>query len=224
MWFLLSFALGAAASLTDEDIDRAVRRVPGAAFRGHDLAAANVRLNERLRARGQRFKACGAFSHDELRTVQRRLYELTNDTLLSVYPEHDGRAPRFSSLAELDAHHASFKAMDASADAGALRDGLCTEAVMMFVHHLSEAARRDLSETLPLLPEAHAPAETPVVAAETAAQLSCQQCHTGLVEEQWANATLPPPIENRGRVCDYQHVAARDAGLGARRVRSRNRA
>jgi len=115
------------------------------------------------------------------------LFLLGDDALRAIYAPEDGRAPRFSSVAELEAHWEGLQNKGADPDVR-VRDGHCHEAVMWYVHHLSEdgqaAFQSNASLALPLLPLADHTARADGSAAHTAysSSVTCQKCHVGGID------------------------------------------
>ena len=233
---LLALAIGSLTA-SDADLARAATRVPGAGYRGHSFSAMSTVLNAHLTRKAREvFQSCDTFSVSELRTLQRRLVDLAEPSLLALYPLDDGR-----SATHVDALEQRWEWIDALAGArdavldAVHRDGLCHGVVLSWVHHIGEGDRQSLLSArgtrLPLLPtkrhempsmeeqaaSPQAAASAPAVAAVYSAYesaVSCQQCHTGNVTAKWRNASLPPPLpvdtthpgRERLRSCDFQNV------------------
>jgi hypothetical protein len=93
-------------------------------------------MNDHLKAKSQTTKACEDLSLPELRSTLKAMFLLGDDALKAIYAPEDGRAPRFSSVSELEAHWEELGNAGADSDVR-VRDGHCHEAVMWYVHHLS---------------------------------------------------------------------------------------
>lgn len=231
--FLLFLAAGDACSQGSgrcplADLQRAKEKVPRAPWKGRTFGEMASVLNEALRSGGSAVKDCMEWSAEELVQLQRRLFAEAEPALLEVYQAtNDGRSRRFTSLADLEQHWARLNASVAVSGQPELlrvrRDGLCHETVMWWVHHLPSAAQSRLRAAglvVPSLPtQRHGRGSAPHVAEagvhdEYEQQVSCQQCHTGKIEDpEWQDATLPAPLpvdkEHPGRErlahCDFQN-------------------
>jgi len=215
---------------TTADLHRAATKVPSAPYRASGFAAMGARLNAHLQAiPGIRTTSCDNFTVPELQGLAQILYTRARPELLALYAlQRDPRERSHASLgnlqktwAVLDGHVARYPALRPIQ-----RDGFCHEAVMWFIHHLSEYDRSLLASqiTLPLLPtkrhqmitntaDAASHIAHQAVHADYETKVSCQQCHSGPVSANWVNATLPPPLpvdpvhpgRERQRSCDYQN-------------------
>lgn len=117
------------------------------------------------------------------------IFALASRELLTIYAlGHDPRQRAHTNITELRSVWAAINSLvEGIADPGVhavQRDGLCHEAVMWFVHHLSEHHRAELAQqiTLPLLPpQRHALAHTTAAHAQVAKDYESkeryQQCH-----------------------------------------------
>jgi hypothetical protein len=142
------------------DVTRARQKIPRSRFRGSTLKGAMSSLNEMLlEYPGLETSACESFNLTALLGIQRTLFHARNPALQRIYAEaKDNRELRYTSLTELDAAQREQHAAAGSNQhlVSMMRDGLCHELVMMYVHHLSESARSESFAkdfTLPLLPE-----------------------------------------------------------------------
>jgi hypothetical protein len=145
---------------TRSDVTRARQKIPRSGFRGSSLKGAMASLNEKLLEQpGLATAACESFNLTDLLGVQRTIFHARNPALQRIYSEaQDNRKLRYSSLPELDSAQREQHATVGSSPhlVNMMRDGLCHELVMMYVHHLSESARTEMSSQdfkLPLLPE-----------------------------------------------------------------------
>mmetsp|Transcript_4856 Transcript_4856/g.8674 ORF Transcript_4856/g.8674 Transcript_4856/m.8674 type:complete len:486 (-) Transcript_4856:93-1550(-) len=237
VWRALASLLVACAWASPKaDLKRARQKIPREQWRGHDFQSMNARLNAQLRSSGHCLQDCSQWTTPELQQLLRQISKAAEKELLAVYAAAgDPRHQRFSSTAELENHWAF---LDAGVDDEIVeemrRDGLCHEAVMWWVHHLSGETQQKLSAKgvkIPSLPERlHAApgGEAHAVYKEYQHQVSCQQCHTGkIAQPEWQNATLPKPLpedkthpgRERQRACDYQNQppCGPCEGLGGRR-------
>eukprot|EP00927_Polykrikos_kofoidii_P060690 TRINITY_DN55616_c0_g1_i1.p1 TRINITY_DN55616_c0_g1~~TRINITY_DN55616_c0_g1_i1.p1 ORF type:complete len:509 (-),score=61.95 TRINITY_DN55616_c0_g1_i1:78-1604(-) len=213
------------SSANQGDLRRARTKVPRHDFRGSSAREAATVLNGHLkRIGGLASRECANFSIEELRTsVHERLLWLTTPHLNAIYTlAKDPRKLLTTSLAGLRAEWAVVDGHLTSAPhlEMVVRDGMCHEAVMWFVHHLPSAVQRELighgDFALPLLPPVLHKASPESSDADKAImtnynqKVSCQQCHSGLVE---GDASLPPPLPvdkespgmERLRSCDFQN-------------------
>jgi len=105
-----------------------------------------------------KLQACSSFTHEELNNVVRQMWTHFSDELQQAYAvaRNDLRLRRENSL---DDYERRWSAEDAqflqNADsAEALREAKCAEVLMLWVHHLPQAAKKALqSIALPSLPE-----------------------------------------------------------------------
>lgn len=184
------------------DLKRARHRIPRAGWKGDSFAHMSELLTAKLSGLGHQVRQCKDWRVAELEELQRRLFQESDQELLDIYSQaQDNRRLRFHTLSTLEAHWQKLRA--ASAGSRPLiemrRDGLCHEAVMWAVHHLTAERLAHLKLqglVLPSLPVAqhgapHASAahEHHTVHAEYQQQVSCQQCHTGALFP--LNATIP---------------------------------
>merc|ERR1719271_732197 len=231
------------------DLKRAKQRIPRTAWKGDSFAKMGILLTSKLVDGGHRIRPCGEWTADELQQLLRRLFNASDKELIAIYDSaQDNRKQRFKSLASLEAHWAEVDtASDADEQLGEIRrDGLCHEAVMWAVHHISASTLQRFrveGVSLPSLPVVrHAePAEDKfsdderakahqTVHREYQRQVSCQQCHTGtIVDPHLQNASLPGPHDfpadkehrARGRLrrCNFRFepLCGPCEGLGGRR-------
>eukprot|EP00929_Paragymnodinium_shiwhaense_P077242 TRINITY_DN39779_c0_g2_i1.p1 TRINITY_DN39779_c0_g2~~TRINITY_DN39779_c0_g2_i1.p1 ORF type:complete len:503 (+),score=129.20 TRINITY_DN39779_c0_g2_i1:96-1604(+) len=233
----LSLACTTGHAAAPADLKRAKQKVPRAAWKADGFAGMSRVLTKHLEKIAHSVTPCAEWSLEELQQLQLRLREATNGDLAAIYEmTDDRRRHRFGSSEELREHWAALA--DAVAGAGhageeaalrsVRRDGLCHEVVMSWAHHLTETARDELRAAelvLPSLPEqqhvrpAAASSAAHKVHDEYAAQVSCQQCHTGTIHDpHWANATLPQPLpldkEQPGRERQYACTYLNDPPCG----------
>lgn len=192
-------SVAVALSASDADVLRAQTRRPRDHYRGQgSLADANRVLNGQLTAALHLdTRACELFNATALQELHHVLYGAADQTLLQVYAEaQDNRRLLYSSP---EAMQASFDELNAAV-AGrpelhdVLRDGLCHQAVMWFIHHLPRTTQEELTAvglTLPLLPlgdhtsargrrldqDAEGAAAEEMVLRSYKAYATCQACH-----------------------------------------------
>jgi len=174
---------------TPKDLTRAAQKVPGASYSGSNFSDAMSGLNAVLKADPELdTRSCDTFSLEELHAVQRVLFEARTPELQKVYSAaKDTRNLAHHTSAELEAEQAAVLQFVASHPelATMVRDGVCHEAVMWYVHHLSEPIQHEVKQfvVLPRLPEAyHAKPQLTSQTAEEgykryASQVSCAVCH-----------------------------------------------
>jgi hypothetical protein len=178
---------------TASDLKRARAKVPRATHKGSSFGTMSAKLNGFLKTYPET-KECSEWTAKELQQFQIMMLMMRSPEFDDVYQsgadrrklrgdehEHGARWERVSRMAsELGE---KYEAMH--------RDGHCHEAVMQFVHHISEPARQKLAALIavPLLPYAshgdQCAGESHDVCTEYLNQVSCQDCHQ--------ESTAPPP-------------------------------
>ena len=208
---LLLLSASASSSLPSScDLQRARQWTPRGGYQGRGgLASANRQLNKHLLNHPHlASKPCERFATTEVRAVLRRLFASSSPELRAVYSDKDGRRARYASLSEMEAE---WKRLDAVAGGDArVRDAHCHEAVMWFVHHITQEEQRRLRATLvlPLLP-----ARDHTIQGERAmrdhagrfydSRVTCQDCHIGGLDDGPARPKhLPRTARERSRSCD----------------------
>lgn len=137
---------------------RARTKVPRADKTGDTFKGTMAQLNKVLtRDLELSSERCEAFTVEQLHEIQKELFAARSPALQEVYLGHDNRALQYASLAHLVGKHKEQVEAAATSPVGTMiRDGLCHELVMMYVHHLTESARTALKSgafMLPRLPE-----------------------------------------------------------------------
>jgi len=191
-----------AASPSGSDLKRARTWRPRAEYQGHgNLASANAKLNQHLQKRGGlRTKACEAFSADDARATLKALFRARSEELIAVYPKGDGRHPAYGSEAEMEKH---WEELPRDED-GRQRDAHCHEAVMWFIHHLTEPAQALFAEQheLPLLPaREHSTKGEDAVTKLYASKVTCQKCHVGGIDSLGVPEVAPTTAQAKARRC-----------------------
>eukprot|EP00928_Gymnodinium_smaydae_P055628 TRINITY_DN3912_c0_g1_i1.p1 TRINITY_DN3912_c0_g1~~TRINITY_DN3912_c0_g1_i1.p1 ORF type:complete len:532 (-),score=66.51 TRINITY_DN3912_c0_g1_i1:289-1812(-) len=173
------------------DLLRARRKKPRAEIAGSSFPDAMTKLNRILRAeKGLATKACADFSLEALHEVQHEIFAARSPALQELY-KGDRRSLPYNSASELsEAHQERVLRGRARPDlVNKMRDGLCHELVLMYMHHLSEAARIEIRTghfQLPLLPEGDLHASPAAEAADDhdkaahadySSKVSCAICH-----------------------------------------------
>ena len=177
------------------DEKRARQKKPGSAYRGDSFREMSKTLNGWL-ARSVpngSAKSCAEFSAQELQDLQVLLYYAKDDGLDKVYREAGDNRQMQSTLEDLLVQWDMLNKLTENdhAQKEIQRDGHCHEAVMWFVHHLNEDARKVLTETpgivLPLLSEDSHIGECSERASDDAhactkymEQVTCASCHSNV--------------------------------------------
>jgi len=172
------------------DLRRAKQPKPSKAFVGDDFEATMKKLNAVLtNDQALTTRSCHDLTLPELHETQRALFDARTPQLDAIYDDSkDTRRMAHRSLMELVSAHAKNEKMihERPDLVPKTRDGLCHEAVMWYIHHLTADARQDIKQRLllPLLPLVQHP-EPDVVADATSKdthkrytdQVSCAICH-----------------------------------------------
>ena len=141
----------------------------------------------------------------DLRKLQTWLYKLADPQLTAVYAEsQDERRERHDSIETLTAHWENLQSNVTSWASRVLRDGLCHEVVMRFVHHTTEAVQSSLLRspgfwlsTLPTERHVHGKHTNDVaVLKEYVALTGCQSCHSRLVPLSGVSADCASTLES----------------------------
>ena len=145
-------------SASAADLTRATRPKPGAHAKGDTVSSAMALLNRQLLREAQlTTRPCDEWSVSELHAVQRELLAARSFDMQEVYDKAaDRRALPYQDGEALAAAHSEQRGGLRQATLPFVRDGLCKETVMMYIHHLADSARRELKAggfVLPLLPE-----------------------------------------------------------------------
>lgn len=212
-------ALLSSGATAIDDLKRARAKVPRMEYRSdipHDIGQ---KLNAHLRRSHPNVKPCYQWSSADLQELQASLHARVEDAHNAIYQEtSDNRALRFRSLQEHQAHWAEMNQLVKGHRllTEMQRDGHCHDAVMWWVHHLSESSRSQLSNvTIPSLPlvewrepiAEEGPAAERLYKAHYSPSSTCLACHGGGLP--WQNPdNEPPPLprqvngKDRQRRCD----------------------
>jgi len=179
---------GAEAEVTQDDLRRARSKVPRDAYRGADHVGMSAVLNRWLNNSKAETKECKSWSVAELRDFIRLMHHLRHDGFDDIYTK---TADKRSIKTDFEQNWQSLDAAQESAGQPDLvhvhRDGLCHEAVMLYMHHLTEEVREAFGRAtpVPLLSEkAHSRnGHGPSVTTEATFKLyeehvSCASCHS----------------------------------------------
>jgi len=180
------------------DMERAVNKVPRLDFKGSGVAhmahTLNTHLHRMAANGGVHLRRCEDMEHAELHALRLQLVRASHPGFQALYESaEDNRRYRFAGEAELMAEYAQQAQMVATAPALApvLRDSMCRESVMWYVHHLRAEEKRELASSsfvLPTLPEGELfpepavvqsnPTESKAVYQSYNDSLQCTTCHS----------------------------------------------
>lgn len=178
-------------------------RIPRHAYRGADIIDTTSVLNAHLLRDGVAVSQCSSFQFRDLVALLTRLAQIASPDLNHIYKAAgDGRALRNTSAQLLAAQWAAEVTASEHENAhhglaSLTTDGLCNEAVMMWVHQLTTETRnvlrngRDEGFVLPLLPpfanHDDARLAHPDAARAYDERTPCRTCHVGSAHEpsQW---------------------------------------
>jgi len=180
---------------SSKDLKRAKQPKPGKGFAGASFRESMQSLNRVLtNIDSLTVKNCSEFSLDELHATQLTLFNARSPALDNVYSgASDTRRMVHEHLASMqNDHQQQVREAEQSDLASKVRDGVCHETVMWYVHHLTETARQEVHThiVLPLLPEVQHVNLAP--GAEDAAQnvherynaqISCAICHVSAADD-----------------------------------------
>jgi len=160
------------------DLKRAKQPKPSKAFTGASFTGAMGHLNNILKAdKTLATKECKEFSTAELQEVQNILFASRSPSLDVVYQNADDTRKMAHDLASLQDEQLRHRNLE-GADREMMHDGACHEAVMWWVHHLSEKTRQSLKKEiqLPLLPSKQHQGSGDLHQ-RYSQQVSCAVCH-----------------------------------------------
>jgi len=213
----------AGATVPSSDLKRARTKVPRDQYRAEHPYDMGKALTGHLKLAHSNTKPCHQWTPAELQELQAKLHGLREETHNQIYGEtRDNRALRFPNIEEYQAH---WKEITQVAESNPFlvemqRDGHCLEAIMWWVHHLSEKTRAKLDHlVLPTMPltewrepiEEEGLAATKVYKAHYNPSSTCLACHGGGMP--WQNPDVePPPLprqvngKDRQRRCDEYYT------------------
>lgn len=170
-------------SIVKKDLSRAQNPIPGHDFRGKTFFETSTILNEVLKANGVKTRECSEWSAEELQTLQRSLYHLRNENFNEIYAKKSDPREIKGNINWKD-HNELAEKTDLQ---HVQRDGHCHEAVMWFIHHLTEEMKKTLIEQtvyIPLLaygrhvcPD-NATSDEQKVYQNYKEQVTCADCHS----------------------------------------------
>lgn len=149
----------AAATASTSDLQRARTKKPRDAYRGDDQTQLSKVLNQHLLRSEVATRSCHEWSPAELQAFLSVVLENRHDDLQQVYhASKDRRKMVLGSAAEYQEHWGKLNRISSNHPhlLEPQRESHCREAVMWWVHHLTEDTRRSLRArnlTVPLLPE-----------------------------------------------------------------------
>ena len=146
------------AQPSESDLSRATQPKPAAHAKGASVTGSMSLLNRHLvEEKSLATRPCDEWSVSELHATQRELMAARSPDLDAVYSAvSDRRTLPYADVDAMDVAHTEQAAALRHAALPYVRDGLCKESVMMYVHHLTAQARDALNAgdfVLPLLPE-----------------------------------------------------------------------
>ena len=187
------------------DKTRANQAKPRSAYRGESFSDMSNTLNRWLRKNRHlknRVRSCASFSAEELQKLQGLLYLARDESLNDVYEAADDNRKLRASMEDLIESWEKLNKMvkehsDSSRLSEIQRDGHCHEAVMWYVHHVTEDMKEILSSTtditIPLLsPSWHGKTCTSMksvnadkvfqeVCDKYREQVTCASCHANVM-------------------------------------------
>eukprot|EP00746_Dinoflagellata_sp_MGD_P128562 gnl/MRDRNA2_/MRDRNA2_62905_c0_seq1.p1 gnl/MRDRNA2_/MRDRNA2_62905_c0~~gnl/MRDRNA2_/MRDRNA2_62905_c0_seq1.p1 ORF type:complete len:553 (-),score=111.28 gnl/MRDRNA2_/MRDRNA2_62905_c0_seq1:195-1853(-) len=147
------------AQVSQDDLKRAKTKKPGNEYRGPDQTTMSKTLNGHLKRSEKSTRPCEHWSTMELQHFMATIGEHRSEELQSIYRKTSDR--RDIKADSLEDHKAQWTKLNRITTNhphlyAPLQDAHCREAVMWWVHHLSEAKKgwfRAQNVTVPLLPE-----------------------------------------------------------------------
>jgi len=136
--------------ITGKDLHRAKNPVPAHDFRGDSFEQMTGILNGHLQNTGAKTKECEDFTHQELQELQQLFHQLAHGDFDNIYKLNNDPRQIFD-LRDFSEINGLAKKFDLE---HIVRDGHCHEAVMWFVHHLTEDVKQMLIDhgvVIPLL-------------------------------------------------------------------------
>jgi len=177
--------------LSSEDHVRAVNKVPRHDYKGMDFGHMSQVLNRWLKD-SHHVKPCDEWEVEELQELQSLLYMLRHTDLDDIYQmTEDSRRLRFSTLEDMTQTWKDLNAIASNHENPWMkrmrRDGHCHEAVMWFVHHLTEDIKLLLFQSkvsIPLLSHARhecKAGDSEEICRAYEKQVTCQDCHSNVL-------------------------------------------
>jgi hypothetical protein len=182
--------------LTDREKGRAQKLTPDEEYRGHDFTDMSTTLNGWLENGNADTRPCDDWNVDELRQLQAMLYLVRESSLDDIYASVEDKRRMRKDFKDIEADWMALSVLlaDVEEDHKAhkiLRDGHCHEAVMWYVHHLTEEVKDLLAVSgvvLPLLsmdrhpkPTGQDDSATHIAYNVYEEQVTCSSCHAQYV-------------------------------------------
>ena len=181
------------AKVTQKDHLRATTKVPRHDYKGMDFGHMSKVLNTWLNS-SVNVKACEQWDVEEIQRLQALLFMMRESQFDDIYQAtSDSRRLRFNVLNDLSTSWTSLNKLAVEHKNPMMkrmrRDGHCHEAVMWFVHHLTEDLKsmlQDMDIAIPLLSHARHECEPNdtvegKICAAYQDQVSCTDCHSNVV-------------------------------------------
>lgn len=159
-------------SASQNDLVRASTRIQAGRLAGSNPQEIADKLNGHIQKSGMQTKSCDSHTLEELNNLMRSMWPQFSAELDQVYQtSEDLRSKRFATLREYEQSWAA----EVESNAETLRHAKCHEVVMMWAHHMSEAAKKVWQGNhLPTLPVYDAKKANNKVYAQST---SCQTGH-----------------------------------------------
>jgi hypothetical protein len=181
-----------AKAILESDMARAIEPVPRDEYKGEDFAEMSAVLNGWLEEGDTETRACDEWTTEELQQLQAMLYLARESKFDHVYQGVEDNRRMRKEWDEIERDWAGLTELMEGLDSNHVahsvrRDGHCHEAVMWYVHHLTEDVKKVMAEAgvvIPLLSmqrheqpmegehEAHHAAH-----AVYGEQVTCSSCH-----------------------------------------------
>jgi len=184
-----------------KDLARAYEKVPRGHFKGMDFGEMSSVLNGWINASVQTASPCSFWKVEEIQQLQALLYLARESQLDTIYhASSDNRRLRHDTLKDLESNWRSLNELaNGNPDKRMQqirRDGHCHEAVMWYVHHLSQEMKELLGGAgvpLPLLSPSHhggGACQDPLtpeyqrICDAYMEQVTCASCHSNVLPGQ----------------------------------------
>jgi len=171
------------------DLKRARSKVPRDEYKGDDFGSMSETLNKYLTKHAPKSKSCDQWTMEELQQLQISLLMLRDTQLNDVYHDTDDNRKINKDIQQLVQEWEELNKLAATDPdlARAHRDGHCHEAVMWYVHHLSEDMKDLLKDevSLPLMTSMKHDLKESALHGERVhrayqEKVSCASCHSAV--------------------------------------------
>ena len=188
--------VAAEPTLSDIERGRAQKLTPADEYRGDSFTDMSTTLNGWLENGSADTRPCDEWTVDELRQLQAMLYLVRSSSLDGIYSSVDDKRRMRKDFADIEKDWSELSGLLAEVEEDhkantILRDGHCHEAVMWFVHHLTEEVKDLLAVSgvvIPLLSMERHPMPTKEDDEATKKaynvyqeQVTCSSCHAQYV-------------------------------------------